>query len=86
MIDDPDLVMAAETCERTERAHKEHERADKKLKDALRGVTAAILGNYQVTGKWSERTKYDVPKEVREQYARKDPQGAFMLTIERLPG
>lgn len=86
VIDDPELVMAAETRERTERAHKEHESADKRLKDALRGIGAAILGNFQVTGKWQERTKYDVPKEVREQYARKDPQGAFTLTIERLPG
>lgn len=85
VITDPELIAAAETRERNRMARDEYERADKKLKDALRGVDSALLGNFHAKGEWQERTKYEIPAEVKEQYAQTDPHGAFKLTLERLP-
>jgi hypothetical protein len=84
VIDDADLIVAAETRDRTRFAHEQYEAADKLLKDSLRGVESALLGNFQVRGKWAPDTKYDVPKEVKAQYAGKVEQGRFSLTIERV--
>jgi len=86
VITDPELIAAAETRDRNRIARDEYERADKKLKEALRGVESALVGNFQATGQWQERMKYVYPKEVKEQYGSKDPKGAFVLTVERLPG
>lgn len=85
VITDPELIIAAETRDRNRIAREEYERADRKLKDALRGVGSALLGNFQATGEWQERTKYDIPDEVKKEYARVDPHGAFKLEIEKLP-
>jgi hypothetical protein len=85
VITDPELITAAETRDRNRMARDDYERADKALKGGLRGVASALLGNYQATGEWQPRTKYDIPAEVKAQYAREDEHGAFKLTIERLP-
>lgn len=85
VITDPELIAAAEARDRNRYARDEYERADKKLKDGLRGVTSALVGNYQARGEWQERTKYDIPAAVKEQYARQDPHGAFKLELEKLP-
>lgn len=84
VISDEALIAAAETRERTAGAHREYDVADKRLKAALRGVTLGIMGDFQVTGKWSPRTVAEVPPEVKKQYERTEPEGTFRLTIERL--
>jgi CRISPR/Cas system-associated exonuclease Cas4 (RecB family) len=85
-VTDPALVEAAAIRERNRVARDEYERADKALKDALRGVESAIVGDFMATGKWSPGTTYDVPKEIKQQYAKVNPQGRFTLTIERIGG
>lgn len=86
VVTDPELLLAVETRERTRFAHEQYEAADKVLKQSLRGVEQAIVGDFKATGKWSPDTKFDIPKEVKAQYARKVEQGKFTLTIERIGG
>jgi len=84
VIADESLVMLAETRERLESAHKDYERADSGLKEALRGIEQGILGPFQVKGQWQRGTTYDVPKEIKEQYKHVDEKGRFLLRIERV--
>jgi len=84
IISDPELIEAAEIRARNRVAYEEYERADKRLKEALRGTELAILGNFQATGTWQRSTKYEIPDEVKKQYASEDPHGRFLLKIERV--
>ena len=84
VITDPALIDAAGVRERHRDSYKEYQAADKYLKDSLRGTEMAILGPYQVMGKWAPSTSYDVPKEIKEEYRRVKEQGRFTLTIERI--
>lgn len=85
VITDPELIIAAETRDKNRMARDEYERADRKLKEALRGVGSALVGNFQVTGEWQRRTKYEVPADVKEQFAIDDPHGAWNMSIEKVP-
>jgi len=84
VIAEPEAIQAAETRARNRAAHEEYEAADKYLKERFRGIEAGIVGDFRLTGKWAPDTKYDIPKEVKAQYARKVEQGKFTLTIERI--
>jgi hypothetical protein len=84
VIDDPALIEAAEERDRNRAARDRYERADAQLKKELRDVELAIVGNYLVTGKWAPSTKYDVPDEIRNQFARVEEKGKFTLSIEKL--
>jgi|SRR5689334_6085122 len=86
VITDPELIIAAETRERNRFAHEQYEAADKVLKDSLRGIESGIVGDFSFSGKWSPMTLYNVPAEVKKQYAEKKEQGRFTLTIERIGG
>ena len=86
VIDDPELVELAKEREQHEAAAKMFGHADKRLKEALRGVERGILDDFLITGKWGKSTRYNVPNEVREQYKEIDPKGRFTLTIERVNG
>jgi hypothetical protein len=83
-ITDPSLLAVAHTREECAAAAAEYERADKTLKQALRGVECGILGDYVVRGRWQGATTYDVPDEIRRQYARHDPRARFVMSIERV--
>lgn len=83
-IHEPALIAAAETRERTRAAREEYEKADAYLKKELRGVELGIVGDFQITGKWAPMTKYEVPAEVKKQYATVDERGKFTLAIERI--
>ena len=84
LTDEHLIELAAIRDEHTEAA-KLYGRADKELKGALRGIEHGILGDYEVTGRWGRSTRYDVPAEVKAQYAEVDPHGRFTLKIEKLP-
>jgi hypothetical protein len=81
---EPEAIVAAETRERTRRAHEEYEAADKYLKEKFRGVEAGIVGDFRLSGKWSPLTTHEIPPEVKKQYANVNPQGRFTLSIERI--
>lgn len=85
IITDDDLIEAARTKLSTEAAAAAHDKADKLLKERLRGIEMAVIGDVAVSrGKWGPYTSYDVPKEVKEPYKKINPQGMFRLKIEPL--
>lgn len=86
VITDPRLIELAETREKTAGAAKDHARADRELKAALRGTESALLGDFQVTGTWQRATKLALPLEVRKKYSVTDEKGRFVLRLERLLG
>src|SRR5262249_9282375 len=61
VVAEPEAIDAAETRERTRAAHEQYEAADKFLKDRFRGIEAAIVGDFRLSGKWSPLTQYDIP-------------------------
>ena len=83
VIDDESLIALAQLREAHAESAKVYERADKTLKEKLRGVELGLLGEYTVTGKWQGANKYDVPDDVKQQYQTFDPHARFMLKIER---
>lgn len=84
IITDPGLIQLAETREANRDAHKSYEAADKRLKEALRGVTLALMGDYQVSGKWVGMNRAQIPEEIKKQYTEYDPEAQFRLTIDRV--
>jgi hypothetical protein len=84
VIAEPEAIEAAESRARNRAAHEEYEAADRYLKDRFRGIEAGIVGDFRLTGKWQPDTKYDVPKEIKQAYARTVEKGKFFLTIERI--
>ena len=84
VITDQALLEAAITRERHRAAHEEYEAADKRLKESLRGVEAGLLGDFQVSGKWSPHTTYEIPEELKPAYRKVNPEGRFTLKIERI--
>jgi hypothetical protein len=85
VITDPEIIASAETRDRTRMARDDYERADKALKAALRGVPSALVGNFQASGHWEPRTKYEYPPEIKAIYAREEEKGAWKMDIEKLP-
>jgi hypothetical protein len=65
-------------------AHKEYESLDKEVKDQCRGIEEAVCGQFLLLGEWQTRKKLDIPKEIKAQYERVDPHGAFVLKITKL--
>jgi hypothetical protein len=85
IIDDERLVALADAREANKDAADTYDDADKQLKDALRGCDVVLLGGkYEARGTWQKSTTYNVPKEVKNQYAEINPQGRFKLEIERI--
>lgn len=84
VIQDETLEAAARVRERTADAARAHAKADKLLKDRLRGVEAALMGPFAIKGKWGKSTKYDVPADVKAPYKVENPQGRFTLNVERI--
>lgn len=84
VITDPDLIAAAETREATAEARADYEAAHNRLKAGLQGVELGVLGPFLVEGRWQKSTKYDIPAEIKKQYAREDPRGGgFRFDVER---
>lgn len=89
VFEEEEDFLLAELCrtrERSQEAREEFERADKALKQRLRGLAKGMVGGgrFLLEGKWSPNTTYDVPKEIKEQYAKTEEKGKFTLKIERL--
>jgi len=83
IITDEGLIEAAVIRLETERAHRDFELADKRLKAGLRGVENAIIGNVLMNGKWSPRKVTTYPEDV-EPIVTTNPKGAFMVKFTDL--
>jgi hypothetical protein len=62
-----------------------YETAEKRFKDLARGVTLGLAGDFIVTGKWRGGARFEIPKDVKEQYRKDDPEFAWLTKWERLP-
>jgi hypothetical protein len=88
ILKDPELETKLERRAELEPAAKEFDAIDKEIKDGdgknvkgLRGRNV-VVGHFIIESKPYEMTSYDVPKELRTQYAIKKQ--AFRMTIERI--
>ena len=85
VIDDYALLDACRVREQHAAAAKTYERADKALKDALRGVELAIIGGeYLAEGTWQRRTVSEIPDDIKKQFSRVDEKGSFRLSLTKL--
>jgi len=86
--EEEDFILAElrRTRERTQEARDEFDRADKALKQRLRGLARGMVGGgrFLLEGRWQPNTTYDVPEEIKKQYAKTEEKGKFTLKIERL--
>lgn len=86
IIVDDELEALAEERYANETAGKVFNRADEKLKKALRGVEMGVLGRFLIEGRWQAGTKHAYPEEVKAQYAVKDPRHTFKLKLTPISG
>jgi len=84
LVADPDLEEAIGTREAARDAHLDYERADRLVKNRLRGVPEAIVGEYHVRGRWQERKVVELPDDVKRQYQVVKPDGAWLMDVERV--
>lgn len=82
LVTDEYLIAAAETKKATQEAANANEKATETLKKALRGIPEALVGPYVVRGKWQPDTKYEIPADVKAQYAKRVEQGKWMPKFE----
>jgi hypothetical protein len=47
---------------------KEYDEVDKRITELVRGREKILVGDWFIEGKWTDRTSYEVPKEIKEQY------------------
>jgi hypothetical protein len=81
ILQDPDLEAKLSRRAELESASKEFESLDKEIKEGFRGRTA-VIGDWMIESKGYEMTSYEIPKEIKVQYAVKKE--AFKTKIERL--
>jgi len=81
ILEDPDLAAKLSRRGELEAAAKEFETLDKEIKDGFRGRTA-VVGEWLIESKPFETTTYNVPAELKAQFASKKQ--AFRTKIGRL--
>ena len=68
VVDDGRLLELVTRYEELKPLAKEFEDVDRQLKPLVEGKEKLLVGDWFITGKWQDRTSYDVPAEVREAY------------------
>jgi hypothetical protein len=84
VLTDPELEAKLARREELESAADEYERLDKDVKARLRGVEHGIAGAFYISGKWGKHSRVELPEDLKKQYTKTDPKGAFRLTVTRL--
>jgi hypothetical protein len=82
VVTDERLIQAAEVVAKNRDTAKECERAEKELKDGLRGIPQALVGPLLVTGKPQAKTTLELPEELRLKYTKKDPEGGWKVSFQ----
>lgn len=70
-IDDAVALELLRRREEMEPYAKEYDSAHDALKEMFKGVPLAVIENFTVSGKKTSRTTYDIPDDVKKQYASK---------------
>lgn len=80
--DNPQLEEDIARLKEIEPEAKEHERLWKRIKEAVAGAANVAIGQWVVVNKTVMTTRYDVPDDIKKQYAKKLP--TTRMAIERL--
>jgi len=69
IIDNEELEGLLQRYEELKPASKEYDEVDKRISEIVNGREKLLVGNYFISGSWRKTTKYNVPSEVKSQYA-----------------
>lgn len=69
IIDNEELEGLLKRYEELKPATKEYDEVDKRISEIVNGKEKLLVGNYFITGNWRKTTKYNVPADVKTQYA-----------------
>lgn len=84
IIDDPELEAALEERDASAEAAAAHAKADRRVKERLRGIPRAMCGAFVSEGHWQRRSVLELPEEIRRKYTTQRDEGAFVLEITRI--
>ena len=68
IVDDEELLELLIKRESLQVYAKEFEEIDGILKEKLEGRDKLLIGDYYITGSWRKTTRYEVPKDIKDQY------------------
>ena len=66
--DDVELLDLLSRYESLKPGAKEFEEVDKRITELVRGKDKLLIGDYFIEGKWVDRTSYDIPQDIKDQY------------------
>lgn len=69
VIDDEELVGLLADYERLKPYSKEYDEVDKRISEIVNGKEKLLAGEWFITGSWRKRTGYNVPDDIKKQYA-----------------
>jgi CRISPR/Cas system-associated exonuclease Cas4 (RecB family) len=69
IIDNEELEGLLKRYEELKPASKEYDEVDKRISEIVNGREKLLVGNYFISGSWRKTTKYNVPSDVKNQYA-----------------
>src|SRR5262245_3770778 len=84
VFSDPELEAALARRDELKAAASEYNELDAEVKKVLRGTEHAIVGGFEIKGKWQKYSRLDLPSDVRKQFTTVDPKGAYRLEITSL--
>lgn len=69
IVDNNELAELLAEWERLKPFSKEYEEIDKRISEIVNGREKVLVGNWFITGKWRNTTRYNVPDDIKKQYA-----------------
>jgi CRISPR/Cas system-associated exonuclease Cas4 (RecB family) len=66
--DNTELLELLSRYETLKPGAKEFDEVDKRISEIVKGKDKILVGDFFIEGKWQDRTSYDVPAEIKEQY------------------
>ncbi len=68
VLDDDHLLELLAKYDELKPGAKEFDHVDGELKKLLNGRDKLLIGNWFITGKWIDKTSYDLPADIKEKY------------------
>lgn len=80
--DDPALERLLSRRAELEPGASEYDKVDKEIKERLREVPMAVVGDWMITGQWQTRKFYEVPEAIKKNYQKESK--AWIMKIKKL--
>lgn len=81
ILSDPELEIALARRDALRAAGEEFNDLDDDLKKRCRGITHAVVGAFELRGRWSKSSRVVLPADLKAQYTETNPRGRFTLEI-----